>query len=94
MKRISRRGVLAALGLGTVGTVALTGCASFLGASAATPSGQVTDGYLDPDSLHSVEITVDQSSYQEMITAYTSNRTKNWIEATVTVDGSRTRRPG
>ena len=87
MKRISRRGVLAALGLGTVGTVALTGCASFPGASAATPSGQVIDGYLDPDSLHFVEITVDQSVYQEMITAYTSNRTKNWIEATVTVDG-------
>ena len=87
MKRISRRGVLAALGLGTVGTVALTGCASFLGASAATPSGQVTDDYLDPDSLHSVEIAVDQNAYQEMITAYTSNRTKNWIEATVTVDG-------
>ena len=87
MKRISRRGVLAALGLGTVGTVALTGCASFPGASAATPSGQVIDGYLDPDSLHFVEITVDQSVYQEMITSYTSNRTKNWIEATVTVDG-------
>ncbi len=87
MKRISRRGVLAALGLGTVGTVALTGCASFPGASAATPSGQVIDGYLDPDSLHFVEITVDQNAYQEMITAYTSNQTKNWIEATVTVDG-------
>lgn len=87
MKRISRRGVLAALGLGTVGTVALTGCASFPGASAATPSGQVIDGYLDAGSLHSVEIAVDQSAYQEMITAYTSNRTKNWIEATVTVDG-------
>ena len=87
MKRISRRGVLAALGLGTVGTVALTGCASFPGASAATPSGQVIDGYLDAGSLHSVEITVDQSAYQEMIAAYQADQTKNWIEATVTVDG-------
>ena len=91
MKRISRRGVLAALGLGAVGTVALTGCASLQavgsqGTSSASAGG-VTNGYLAADSLHSVEITVDQSAYQEMITAYTSNQTKNWIEATVTVDG-------
>ncbi len=91
MKRISRRGVLAALGVGAVGTVALTGCASLQavgsqGTSSASAGG-VTNGYLAADSLHSVEITVDQSAYQEMITTYTSNQTKNWIEATVTVDG-------
>ncbi|VEH68903.1 CotH kinase family protein [Arachnia propionica] len=90
MKRISRRGVFAAVGLGAVGVVFLSGCGSFGETSAGVSSGKagkVTDDYLDPDSLHSVEITVDQSSYQEMITAYTSNQTKNWIEATVTVDG-------
>ena len=90
MKRISRRGVFAAVGLGAVGAVILSGCGSFGETSAGDSSGKagkVTDGYLDPDSLHSVEITVDQSAYQEMITAYTSNQTKNWIEATVTVDG-------
>lgn len=90
MKRISRRGVFAAVGLGAVGAVILSGCGSFGETSAGASSGKagkVIDGYLDPDSLHFVEITVDQSVYQEMITAYTSNRTKNWIEATVTVDG-------
>lgn len=90
MKRISRRGVFAAVGLGAVGVVFLSGCGSFGETSAGVSSGKagkVTDGYLDPDSLHSVEITVDQNAYQEMITAYTSNQTKNWIEATVTVDG-------
>jgi len=91
MKRISRRGVLAALGVGAVGTVALTGCASLQAAgsqgTSSASAGGVTNGYLAADSLHSVEITVDQSAYQEMITAYTSNQTKNWIEATVTVDG-------
>lgn len=90
MKRISRRGVFAAVGLGAFGAVILSGCGSFGETSAGVSSGKagkVTDGYLDPDSLHSVEITVDQNAYQEMITAYTSNRTKNWIEATVTVDG-------
>ncbi|WP_314814827.1 CotH kinase family protein [Arachnia propionica] len=90
MKRISRRGVFAAVGLGAVGAVILSGCGSFGETSAGVSSGKagkVTDGYLDPDSLHSVEIAVDQNAYQEMITAYTSNRTKNWIEATVTVDG-------
>lgn len=90
MKRISRRGVFAAVGLGAVGAVILSGCGSFGETSAGVSSGKagkVTDGYLDPDSLHSVEITVDQNAYQEMIAAYTSNQTKNWIEATVTVDG-------
>lgn len=90
MKRISRRGVFAVVGLGAFGAVILSGCGSFGETSAGVSSGKagkVTDGYLDPDSLHSVEITVDQSAYQEMITAYTSNQTKNWIEATVTVDG-------
>lgn len=90
MKRISRRGVFAAVGLGAFGAVILSGCGSFGERSAGASSGKAgkaTDGYLDPDSLHSVEIAVDQSAYQEMITAYTSNRTKNWIEATVTVDG-------
>ena len=90
MKRISRRGVFAAVGLGAFGAVILSGCGSFGETSAGVSSGKagkVTDGDLDPDSLHSVEITVDQSAYQEMITAYTSNQTKNWIEATVTVDG-------
>ena len=90
MKRISRRGVFAAVGLGAFGAVILSGCGSFGETSAGVSSGKagkVTDGYLDPDSLHSVEITVDQSAYQEMITAYASNQTKNWIEATVTVDG-------
>lgn len=90
MKRISRRGVFAAVGLGAVGVVFLSGCGSFGETSAGVSSGKagkVTDGYLDPDSLHSVEIAVDQNAYQEMITAYTSNQTKNWIEATVTVDG-------
>ena len=90
MKRISRRGVFAVVGLGAVGAVILSGCGSFGETSAGVSSGKagkVTDGYLDPDSLHSVEITVDQNAYQEMIAAYTSNQTKNWIEATVTVDG-------
>ena len=90
MKRISRRGVFAVVGLGAVGAVILSGCGSFGETSAGVSSGKagkVTDGYLDPDSLHSVEIAVDQNAYQEMITAYTSNQTKNWIEATVTVDG-------
>lgn len=90
MKRISRRGVFAAVGLGAVGAVILSGCGSFGETSAGVSSGKagkVADGYLDPDSLHSVEITVDQNAYQEMIAAYTSNQTKNWIEATVTVDG-------
>ena len=90
MKRISRRGVFAAVGLGAFGAVILSGCGSFGETSAGVSSGKagkVADGYLDPDSLHSVEITVDQNAYQEMIAAYTSSQTKNWIEATVTVDG-------
>ena len=37
-------------------------------------AGKVADGYLDPDSLHSVKITVDQNAYQEMITAYKIGR--------------------
>lgn len=87
MRQLSRRGALAA-GVGALGAAALTGYGPFQATALAIPGGGPTaGGYLAPETLHSVEITVDPGVYRQMIEAYIDDESKKWVEATVIVDG-------
>jgi spore coat protein CotH len=44
-------------------------------------------GSLDSTVVHEISITFDEAAYDAMITAYRSTGDKEWIEATVTIDG-------
>ena len=81
MRQLSRRGALAA-GVGALGAAALTGYGPFQATALAIPGGGPTaGGYLAPETLHSVEITVDPGVYRQMIEAYIDDESKKWVEA-------------
>ena len=41
----------------------------------------------DDSVVHEIAVTFDQAAYDAMIATYASSREKDWIEATVTIDG-------
>ncbi len=54
-------------------------------ASASVGAGNVA--LYDDSRVHDIDVTFDKAAYDEMVAAYASNRDKDWIEATVTIDG-------
>jgi spore coat protein CotH len=42
----------------------------------------------DDSVVHDIEVSYDQADYDAMIDAYVENGEKEWIEATVTIDGA------
>jgi spore coat protein CotH len=52
----------------------------------ATQDGTTT--FLDSTVVHDISVTFDQEMYDAMIETFRSSRDKEWIEATVTIDGS------
>ena len=57
-----------------------------------TPAG--TPAMFDQSLVHEVSISFDQTAYEAMIETYASSRKKEWIEATVTIDGTPYQRAG
>jgi spore coat protein CotH len=60
----------------------------------ATPSTATTavletegDGFFDSTTLHEISVTFSQEDYDAMIQTYQNSGTKDWIKATVTIDG-------
>ena len=51
-------------------------------------------GTLDSTQVHEVSLSFDDADYQGMLDAYTSTGDKEWIEATVTIDGETYERAG
>ena len=51
-------------------------------------------GTLDSTQVHEVSLSFDDADYQAMLDAYTSTGDKEWIEATVTIDGETYERAG
>lgn len=94
---LSRRGLFGftALAAGAV----LAGCSGAHGTASGTPTAasgsgagavQATKGtgLWDASAVHSVALTVDTSAYDAMITQFKADGTKNWITATVVIDGT------
>lgn len=45
-------------------------------------------GFFDDSTVHTIGVTFDQDDYDDMVLAYTADNEKDWIEATVTIDGT------
>jgi spore coat protein CotH len=62
------------------------------------PGGSATpgaaSGLFDESSVHDISISFDQAAYDAMIAAYTTSEKKDWLEATVTIDGKTYERAG
>ncbi|GAA1436607.1 hypothetical protein GCM10009641_36440 [Mycobacterium cookii] len=81
--------------LATMAVLALGGCASIPNGSAVATTGvtsatqTVADGtgVWDAATVHDISIDVDESAVATMIATYLETDEKEWIEATVTIDG-------
>ena len=45
-------------------------------------------GFLSGETIHTISVAFDQDEYEAAVAAYTSDGSKEWITATVTIDGS------
>ena len=45
-------------------------------------------GTLDSSEVHEISVEFDEADYEAMIETYSSTNEKDWIEATVTIDGA------
>lgn len=89
---LNRRAVV----LGAAGTAALGWLAPAAFAQSATPEAATITlaPFLGASTIHDVSITFDQAAYEEMIQIYADSGEKEWIEGTVTIDGTTYERVG
>lgn len=77
--------------LAAASAIALAACAPATTGSTtstAATSAAIADSALwDTAEVHSISIDYDQDAYDAMIQAYVDSDAKEWIEATVTIDG-------
>ncbi|HZK05304.1 MAG TPA: hypothetical protein VFC82_05570, partial [Actinomycetaceae bacterium] len=71
--------------LAPIAVVVLAGCTSAISGPATTPSS--AEGLFDDAVVHSIDVQVDGAAYDAMIETYTSTGEKEWLSATVTIDG-------
>jgi spore coat protein CotH len=96
LRRTTRR-FRSALAMTTAGLMLFTGCAA---SSEAAPSETTTEAdtsqtatsaadvdLFDSSVVHTVSVDFEQADYDSMIDAFTSTGDKEWISATVTIDG-------
>ena len=60
----------------------------------ASASPAAASNLFDGSRVHDISITFDQAAYDAMIATYTSSGKKDWLEATVTIDGRTYERAG
>lgn len=66
----------------------LSGCSlTDIAASSNSVTASVTDNVLDESKLHTISVEVDEATLREMIQTYLDQGDKEWIKATVTIDG-------
>jgi len=68
--------------------LALSGCSgSALSGSASTVSASTETAFYDSSTVHSISVTFDEAEYDAMLQTYAESRDKEWISATVVIDG-------
>ncbi|BAK36449.1 hypothetical protein MLP_34350 [Microlunatus phosphovorus NM-1] len=66
----------------------LSGCSlADIAATSNSVTAGVTDNVLDESKLHTISVEVDEATLREMIQTYLDQGDKEWIKATVTIDG-------
>ena len=75
---------LSAAGVVLLATVALASCAA---TETDAASADTASDLWDSSSVHSIEVSYDQEDYDAMIETYLDSGEKEWIRATVTIDG-------
>ncbi|MDR7253176.1 spore coat protein CotH [Nocardioides sp. BE266] len=81
--------------LAVAATMALGGCAAITGDDSVSTSGVAPatrtvedgDGVWDADTVHDISIEVDDDAVAAMVDTYQESGEKEWVEATVTIDG-------
>ena len=82
------RRAVAAVG---VAAVLLAGCSAAIGsetAPEAEPAAAAESEVWDSSYVHEIEVTFDEGEYAAMVETYSSTGDKEWISATVTIDGT------
>ncbi len=88
--RSPRLAALAILAVLTLGGCASASSESAVATSSVTTAAQTVaegTGVWDATTVHDISIEVDESAVATMITTYLETEEKEWIEATVTIDG-------
>lgn len=68
--------------------LALSGCSgSALAGSTSTASASTETSFYDSSAVHSISVTVDEAEYDAMLQTYADSGDKEWISATVVIDG-------
>ncbi len=65
-------------------SLALAGCS----AGTETASGTESVAFFDDSQVHDIHVEFNDEDYQQMLATYTESGDKDWISATVTVDGT------
>jgi len=100
MNRFRRRTItlaaLASLALGgcATSTPDAPGAAATTGVTSAAEEVAAGTGIWDASTLHDISVEVDEEAYAAMIATYQESDEKEWIEATVTIDGEVVERAG
>ncbi|HET7720946.1 MAG TPA: CotH kinase family protein, partial [Acidimicrobiales bacterium] len=63
-------------------------------APAAVTAGAENVALYDNSIVHSIAVTFDQAAYDAMVDAYVASQDKEWIEASITIDGVTLKRVG
>ncbi len=84
---LSRRRLLS-LSAGGVLAVISAGRLHAAAANAPTAVTTTTGAFLDARVVHDITVTFDRSAYDAMVKTYTDTGDKEWIEATVAIDGA------
>ena len=88
----SRRFVVAVVAIISVGLVAsacgFTVDEAAAGDSSAPPTDTADLTVMDSSAVHEIAVTFDEDAYDAMIDSYAATGDKEWIEATVTIDGA------
>lgn len=87
-------GAAAVVGLAACSSGADTSTASGAAASAEPAAQSTATGVFDSTRLHTLDIAMSDSDFQSILAAYQSDRSKEWVEASVTIDGTAYERCG